>query len=339
MKILVTGAGGFLGKRIVERLLAHGQTDIRCMLRDTAKGAALKAIASEFPAAHVEFAAVNLRNLREIQAAVDGVDLIIHAAAALKGSPAEMFLDSVVAGRNLLDAVSAMPEGQRPRIVLVSSFGVFGVPSMPRGALVDESSPMETDPARRDVYSYTKLRQEQMFWDYQKRLGFQLVVLRPGVIYGPGSGHFSNRVGLSMFGRFIHLGGQNLLPLTYVENCAEAIVLAALSPETSGQVYNVVDDDLLTSAQYLRLYREKVKPIATIRVPYWLLLWGSKLVERYAEKSKGQLPAIFTPYKTRAMWGGNSFSNGRLKSIGWHPIVSTNEGLNRSFDAFRREVS
>jgi nucleoside-diphosphate-sugar epimerase len=335
MKILVTGAGGFLGKWIVERLLEHGQTDVRCMLRDTTKGAALEAIAARYPAAKVEMFAANLKNPAEIAAALSGCGMVIHAAAALKGSPAEMFLDSVVASRNLLDAVVALPEGTRPRVVLISSFGAMGVSELGRGAMVDEKTPMETHPEWRDVYSYTKLRQEQMFWEYRERYGFDLVVLRPGVIYGPGGGHFSNRVGLSLFGVFVHLGGSNLLPLTYVENCAEAIVVAALAPEASGQIYNVVDDDLVTSRQYLGMYKKKVRPVRSVRVPYWLLMWGSKMVEGYSKRSKGQLPAIFTPYKTKAMWGGNKFSNAKLKGIGWRPVMSTREGLERAFAAMR----
>jgi nucleoside-diphosphate-sugar epimerase len=337
MKILLTGAGGFLGKRVLERLLEHGQTDIRCMLRDTSKAAALTVNAAKYPAAHVEMFAANLKNPREVAAAIDNVSLVIHAAAALKGSPAEMFLDSVVASRNLLDAIAALDAGRRPRVVLVSSFGVMGVVELGRGAKLDENTPMETQPAQRDVYSYTKLRQEQLFWDYKEQYGFELVVLRPGVIYGPGSGHFSNRVGLNLFGRFVHLGGNNLLPLTYVDNCAEAIVVAALAPEASGQIYNVVDDDLVTSSQYLQLYQKRVKPMKTIPVPYPLLLWGSKMVDRYNEKSKGQLPAIFTPYKVRTMWGGNRFSNAKLKQLGWTPLISTRDGLERSFAAFRTE--
>ncbi len=337
MKILITGSGGFLGKRLVERLLAHGLTDLRCMLRDTSKGAALAQIASAYPDAKVELFAANLKNQPELAAALAGVSIVIHAAAALKGSPAEMFLDSVVASRNLLDAIVALPEPQRPRVVLISSFGAMGVPSLARGAMVDETVPMETRPADRDLYSYTKLRQEQMFWEYRERFGIELVVLRPGVIYGPGGGRFSTRVGLSMFGQFLHLGGSNLLPLTYVDNCAEAIVVAALTPAAAGQVYNVVDDDLLTSRQYLALYTKQVKPTRSIPVPYPVLLWGSGLVERYSIRSKGQLPAIFTPYKTKAMWGGNRFSNVKLKALGWKPIVSTSDGLERTFAAFRAE--
>lgn len=335
MKILVTGAGGFLGKAIVERLLAHGQTDVRCMLRDTSKARGLEEIAARYPKAQLEFIATNLRNLAEIGRAVAGCEVVIHAAAALKGSPAEMFLDSVVASRNLLEAI--VNEVRPMRVVLVSSFGAMGVAELQRGAMVDESTPLERHPERRDVYSHSKLRQEQLFWEYRDKYGFELVVLRPGVIYGPGGGHFSNRVGLSLFGRFLHLGGNNLLPLTYVDNCAEAIVVAALYPEANGQVYNVVDDDLVTSKQYLSLYKQRVKPVRSVPVPYFALMWGSRMVERYSERSRGQLPAIFTPYKTRAMWAGNQFSNAKLKSIGWRPLISTREGLERAFAAFRLE--
>ena len=338
MKILITGAGGFLGRRIVERLLAHGQTDLRCMLRDRSKGEALKAISGDYPRAQLDLFGANLKNLTEVSAALEGVSLVIHAAAALKGSPAEMFLDSVVASRNLLDAVAGLPSEIRPRLVLISSFGAMGVADRGRGAMVDESVPMESHPGERDVYSFTKLRQEQLFREYESRFSMDLVVLRPGVIYGPGSGHFSTRVGLSLFGRFIHLGGNNLLPLTYVDNCAEAIVVAALAPDASGQVYNVVDDDLPTSRQYLTMYRQKVAPLKTVAVPYWLLAWGSGVVERYSKRSKGQLPAIFTPYKTRSMWGGNRFSNAKIKSLGWRQLVSTRDALDRSFEAFRKEA-
>lgn len=335
MKILITGAGGFLGKAIVERLLAHGQYDLRCMLRDPAKATALQQIATRYPEAHLEFVSVNLRKAGDISSALSGCSLVIHAAAALKGSPAEMFLDSVVASRNLLEAVAN--EVRPMRIVLVSSFGAMGVGELPRGAMVDENVPLERHPEQRDVYSHTKLRQEQLFWEYREKYGFQLVVLRPGVIYGPGGGHFSNRVGLNLFGRFLHLGGNNLLPLTYVDNCAEAIVMAALYDEADGQIYNVVDDDLVTSRQYLSLYKSRVKPVRSVPVPYSVLMWGSKMVERYSTRSKGQLPAIFTPYKTRAMWGGNQFSNGKLKSIGWRPILSTREALEYTFTTFRAE--
>jgi nucleoside-diphosphate-sugar epimerase len=338
MKILITGAGGFLGKAIVERLLAHGQTDLRAMVRDTAKAQGLRDIAARYPDASIEIVSVNLRNPAQIPNAIAGCGMVIHAAAALKGSAAEMFMDSVVASRNLLDAIVSAPQTTPPiRVVLVSSFGVFGVAVLDRFALVDENTPMEDRPENRDIYSHSKLRQEQLFWEYREKTPFELVVLRPGVIYGPGGGHFSTRVGLNLFGTFLHLGGRNPLPLTFVDNCAEAIVVAALKPEANGEVYNVIDDDLLTANQYLKLYKREVKPLRSMRVPFSLLMLVSRMVEKYADTSKGQLPAIFTPYKTKVMWGGNRFSNAKLKGIGWKPIISTRDAVARTFAAFRAE--
>ena len=106
------------------------------------------------------------------------------------------------------------------RFVLVSSFGVYGVADLPRGHLLDESTPLEPHPERRDLYSQAKLRQEKLFREYEPKLGLDLVVVRPGVIYGPGGNAMSSRVGLDVFGVFLDMGRKNILPLTYVENCA-----------------------------------------------------------------------------------------------------------------------
>lgn len=127
------------------------------------------------------------------------------------------------------------------------------------------------------------------------------------------------------------------MPLTYVENCADAIAQAGTRPEASGQVYNVVDDDLPTCSQYLRQYQRNVESLRVLRLPYFATRMLSKAVEAYSEWSKGQLPPVFTPYKTASTWGGNTFSNAKLKSIGWIPAVSTKEGLRRTFASVRAE--
>ena len=184
----------------------------------------------------------------------------------------------------------------------------------------------------------SKLKQELLFWEYRERYGIELIVLRPGVIYGPGGSPFSNRVGLRLFGLFFHLGGKNLLPLSYVENCADAVTLAALSPGAEGNIYHIVDDDLLSSEQYLRRYLNCVQRIRCIRLPYPALMLISRAVAWYSGYSKGQLPAIFTPYKTRTMWGGNRFSNARLHSLGWTQRIPTEEGLRRLFESLRQLV-
>jgi nucleoside-diphosphate-sugar epimerase len=330
MKILVTGAGGFLGQHIVGRLLAHGQTDIRCLIRDPSKRARLISLKDQYPTANLDVVCGNLRYPGVLKSAVEGVGLVIHAAAAMKGSAAEIFMDSVVASRNLLDAIV---KRHPMRVILISSFGALGVAELGRGALIDEQAPLEPHPEWRDVYSYAKLSQESLFWRYREKYGLDLTVLRPGVIYGPGSNSVSSRVGFPAFGTFFHLGGKNLLPLTHVENCSEAVALVALREGSDGEVYHLVDDEVITSRQYLRLYKDSVKSLRTVSVPYPVVMLVSHAFQWYSNYSKGQLPVVFTPYRTKTTWGGNRFSNAKLHSIGWKQIVPTQEGLRRSFEA------
>lgn len=332
MKTLVTGAAGFLGTAVVERLLAHGYTDIRCNVRQRINIPRLEVLSKRYPHAVIEHCVGNLRYREDAARAVDGVQLIFHLAARMKGTAADLFLDSVVGSRNLLDAAA----DQKPmRIVLVSSFGVYGVAGLGRGANVNEQTALELHPELRDHYSHAKLRQEQLFWEYHQRHGFELVVLRPGVIYGPGGGHFSNRVGLTINKWQLRFGGNNLLPLSYVENCAEAVVVAGTHGRAAGQVYNVHDNDLPTCREYLRAYNRHVANIRSISVPYFGVQLLAAVVAKYYRYSKGQLPAILTPYKVASIWGGNRFDNSKLRSIGWRQLVPTAEGLRRSFAEFR----
>src|ERR1700675_3132369 len=335
MKILVTGAAGFLGTALLERLLAHGYTDIRCNVRQQADIPKLNALFGRQAQISLEYCVGNLRYRDDAARAVDNVQLIFHLAAGKKGTAADLFLDSVVASRNLLDAVA---DRKPMRIVLVISFGVYGVADLGRGARVNEQTVLEPHPEWRDHYSYSKLRQEQLFWEYQKRNGFELVVLRPGVIYGPDGGHFSNRVGLSIGKWQLHFGGNNLLPLSYVDNCAEALIVAGAHEHAAGQVYNVHDDDLPTCREYLLAYRKHVTKVHSISVPYFGVKLLSSVVAKYNRYSKGQLPAILTPYKVASQWGGNRFDNSKLRSIGWKQLVPTAEGLQRSFASFRTGV-
>lgn len=338
MKVLVTGAGGFLGTHVMAELLKHGYTDIRAMVRDTSKAERIRALAAGYPEASVEIFSGNLCSKQDARRAVADRTLIFHLAAGLKGSAAELFLNSVVSSSRLIEAVSAEARetGSKPRIVLVSSFGVYGTAAMSPNSLIDERSPLERNPGRRDPYSYSKLRQELLFWEAQPLGDFDLVVLRPGVIYGPGGGHFSTRVGIQVGPLFFHLGGDNLMPMSYVENCASAIVHAGGLAEADQEVFNVHDDDLPTAAQYLKLYRQNVKPVRAIRLPYFLTRALAAALENYHRRSGGQLPAILTPYKAAALWGGNRFSNLKLRGTGWSPKISTHDGIERTF-AFLRE--
>jgi nucleoside-diphosphate-sugar epimerase len=336
MKVLITGANGFLGTSLVHRLLSRGDTDIRCFVRPGSRHTQLEAMREQNHQANLELFVGTLTSADRILPALEGIDVVYHLAAGTSGTAADLFLNSVVASKHLLEAI--VKHGSKMKVVLVSSFSVYGTANLPRNTVIDEKSPLEKQPARRDAYAYSKLRQEKLFWEYQKVHGFPLTVLRPGVIYGPGGTAMSSRVGLRLPGIFLHLGGSNTMPLTYVDNCADAIALAGRSERANGQTYNICDDNLPSCRQYLKRYKREVERLRSIRVPYFMTRFLSWTVERYSIRSKGQLPAFLTPYRTATTWKGMRFSNAKLKELGWRPAIDTQEGMRRTFEFFRAKL-
>ena len=182
--------------------------------------------------------------------------VIYHLAAGTgeKSFP-DAFLNSVVATRNLLDA--GLQAARLRRFVLVSSFAVYSNCQKPHGRLLDESCPVEEHPELRgEAYCFAKVKQEQIVTEYGKNHGIPYVLVRPGSVYGARKSEITGRVGISTFGPYLHLGGSNTIPFTFVDNCAEAIVLAGLVKGVDGEAFNVVDDDLPSSRQFLRLYKK-----------------------------------------------------------------------------------
>ena len=139
---------------------------------------------------------------------------------------------------------------------------------MQRRGLLDETCPLEDSPQERyDAYGFGKLKQEELVREYGEKFGLPYVDFETGNVFGPGKPGLSGRVGIDTFGVFIQVGGSNLLPLTFVDNCAEAIVLAGLKPGVEGEVFNVVDDELLTSGQFLSAYKKSVRPFLSFEFP------------------------------------------------------------------------
>lgn len=325
---LVTGSNGFIGAKVVETLLAAGFTNVRCFVRPSSRLARLQEVLSRFPAAKgVQLVSGDLLSRDDCRKAAGGVAIIYHLAAGFDKSFPGAFMNSALATRNLMDAF--LHYGQPKRFVNVSSFAVYSNLHLKRGALLDETCPLEGAPQQRhDAYGFGKLKQEELVREYGKQHNLPYVILRPGTVFGPGKRDLSGRVGIDSFGLFIQVGGSNLLPLTFVDNCAEAIVLAGLKPGVDGEIFNVVDDDLLTSRQFLRAYKKRVRRFASVRVPYWVAYALCLMWERYSERSKGQLPPVFNRRRCAAEWKGNRYSNRKIRErLGWTPKVGREQAM------------
>jgi nucleoside-diphosphate-sugar epimerase len=337
-RILVTGAAGFIGSRVVEGLLDRGFRDILCFARPSSELARIEAIVKHPPAgAQVEVVRGNLLSRQDCEMATRDVALIIHLAAGTgEKSYPDAFMNSVVATRNLLEA--SLKHGRLRRFVLVSSFAVYSNRGKPRSRRLDESCPTEEHAELRgEAYCYAKVKQEQIVTEYGKNFGIPSVVVRPGSVYGAGRKEIVGRVGIDTFGLFLHLGGSNTIPFTYVDNCADAIILAGLVRGVDGEIFNVVDDDLPSSRQFLRLYKKNVGRFRSVYVPHVVSFALCYLWEKYSEWSRGQLLPAFNRRRWHANWKKTRYSNQKLKTrLGWTQKVPTAEGLRRYFTSCRQ---
>jgi nucleoside-diphosphate-sugar epimerase len=338
--ILVTGAAGFIGLRVIETLLDYGFRNIRCFLRPSGNIAKLEALIQRRNAsALIHLVRGNLLSRKDCQEAVSNASVVYHLAAG-RGEKlfADAFMNSVVTTRNLMEGCAN--RGSLKRLVSISSFSVYSNQDKPRGRLLDETCPLEKRPEMRgDAYSFAKVKQDEIVMELGEKLRIPYVIVRPGFVYGPGNEAITGRVGLGTFGIFLHLGGSNQIPLSYVDNCAEAIVLAGIRPGIDGEVFNVVDDDLPSSRRFLRLYKKKAKRIRSVYLPHavsWLLCF---IWEKYSAWSEGQLPAVYNRKVWHAYWKKTRYSNEKLKQrLGWQPRVKAEDALNRYFRACKEKA-
>jgi nucleoside-diphosphate-sugar epimerase len=337
--ILITGAAGFIGSRVVDRLLEMGFGNLRCLVRSTRSRAKLESRASSGEG-RVEVVQGNLLSREVCFWATRDAEVIFHLAAGRgEKSYPDAFLNSVVTTRNLMEA--SLQHGCLRRFVNISSFSVYSNQKQPRQGWLDETSPVESRPELRgDAYTFAKTRQDQIVSEYGCSRGLPYVTIRPGHVYGPGNEGISARVGVDSLGIFLHLGGANAIPLTYVDNCAEAIALAGLKSGVDGEVFNVVDDDLPSSRQFLRQYKNNVKPFTSVYLPpvfSYLFCW---LWETSSAWSEGQLPPAFNRRRWHAFWKRTRYSNAKIKErLGWAPRIATADGLCQYFDACRERMS
>ena len=324
VKVLVTGATGFLGTRVVRDLLARGH-EVRALVRATSD------LSRHEWRDSVEVHRADLRNGIELEGAFAGIDVLIHLAAALTGDNEARWQGTVVATENLLEV---MKESNTSRLVLASSFSCYDWSKT--GGTITEQTPLE-DPSvsDRDGYAIAKVHQERLTRRYAQEQGWDLRVVRPGFIWGRGN-EWQAGIGQSLGRHVLVIAPRARIPLTHVDNCAEAFALIAERDEASGQTFNLVDGHGISSWRLAKDYQRGMNlPGWRLPFPYWSGLSLSRLAyiaSRCLLRPKEKLPGLFVPRRFQARFRPVKCEADRFQQVlGWSPPYTYEKCLQRTF--------
>lgn len=326
MKVLITGGNGFLGRHVVAEVVRRGH-DVRALVRPAARIDPLG-----WPGS-VDVFRADLRVAKDLAAAFDGVDVVVHLAAAVTGGEDAQFAASVVGTERLLDA---MARSRTRRMILASSFSVYDWSAI-KGELTEES-PLESgaDLYERDGYAVAKAWQERIVRRAADADGWRLTVLRPGFIWGRDHAYLAC-LGQKFGPVHLVFGGSTRIPLTHVVNCAHAFATAVDDPRAIGETFNVVDDDSVRVWGYLKEYLRR-SGTAGFRVPlpYPLAMTGVRLarwLSRRIFRGKGKLPSLLEPCRFEARFKPLRFSNRKLRAVlDWHPPLAFSDCLRLTYE-------
>lgn len=265
MRSLVTGATGFLGVNLCERLVETGIATT-ALVRSSAKAQALQTLG-------VRLMEGDITDAEAVGRAMDGVDVVFHLAGKLfiPGVPDDEYQRIHVEGTRI--AVAQARQRHIRRFVHCSTTGVFGTTG---DHPADETAPF----APTNTYERTKLAGERLIWDAMQE-GLEAVIIRPGLVYGPGDLHLLGFFHSIQRGLFRPIGRAPVwLHPIYIDDMSEGMLRAATAPQAAGEAFNLAGS---APATLLELSRE-IATALNVRQPRgWIPLPVARTAARLGD--------------------------------------------------------
>lgn len=323
MKILVTGASGFLGSHIAERLASDGH-EVRLLLRRTSS----RQFIAGFP--HEE-AVGDVTDAGSLPAAVAGVHGVIHVAGLVKArNEAEFEAVNASGTANLLAAVAAAAPDLR-RFIYVSSLAAHG-PS-------EDGAPRAVDAPSRPITAYgrTKLAGEEM--TRASAIGERSVIFRPPVIYGPRDPALVPFFKLARF-RIAPLlmGGRNRISIVYVDDIARAIAAATTAEaDVAGKTYCPEDGSVYSWRDLLAAVEEASgRRAMRVFAPRWAFEAAALASETFGLALGRAVSLTREKVKEMAQPHWVCSSEPLRRDLGWTPHTGIREGARLTGDWYRQ---
>lgn len=313
----MTGATGFIGMHVVERLIKDGE-DVRVLARDPLRAESLVEMGAKAYFGDITDAAA-------VAQAVAGCDVVVHAAGHVQDfGERETFRRVNVDGtRNVLDAVAAH---RVPRLLHVSTIGVYGTTLFERRVTEDDPPGRMPHP-----YTETKVEAEALVRKRMTGNGLAATIVRPGNIYGPGNWSILYTLARALQKDAVRLvnGARGRGAFLFVEDCAEGMLRAARADRAVGATYNLVNEEPATWRDVLDgVARIIGRPPERREVPLWQARIAAWWLERRAKG--GRRPPV-TRFTVEVLGHDAQVSGARArKELGFEPKVTLAQGLERS---------
>jgi nucleoside-diphosphate-sugar epimerase len=324
--VLVTGGTGFIGSRLVHRLVEIGAR-VRVLIRPGSDLKSLRSVADR-----LELYLGDLGAAESLDAAVNGIDTVFHLGAATREGWEQAERASVLGTGSLLK------KARRCGVqcfVYVSSMAVYDYGKMRRGAIVDENAPLELHPYLRNAYARSKCQAETLARSYLHARDMSLTIVRPGAVYGPGGpAHIPPTI--RPIGGNVALaigGGRRQVPLLHVDDLIDALLRIAVAPIAAGKIYNVVSDMPVTEADYISAYSQaRGKQVFLISLPSWPFFAMAQLFD-FVQRSTGHNPQSDFCRALRRVTTPVLFSSAAIqKEIGWRVQTGMKDGIQTTLE-------
>jgi len=304
MKILITGANGFVGSHLVRFLEGHE----------------LAAIGRTEVAGVEQFIRITLSPDTDFSGCFNDVGCIVHAAARAHimkdeaDDPLAEYRKVNVAGTLNL-ARQAATAGVK-RFIYISSIKVNGEQTLLGKPFTEEDMPAPTD-----AYGLSKHEAEQGLRELAEETGMEVVIIRPPLVYGPGvKGNFANMIKLVGKGLPLPLGAvHNKRSFVALDNLVDLIITCIDHPGAANETFLVSDGEDLSTTQLLRGVAEAMGKLSRlIPVPASLLQFGATLIGKkaVAQRLLGSLQVDISHTQ---------------KCLNWLPPLTVKQGLQRCF--------